>query len=164
MTVDVRRLRSGEEEEARALFALMAEVFQQPGEPLGDDYLQHLLADDRFWALAAFDDGRLAGGLTAHTLRMTRSESSEIFIYDLAVREDVQRRGVGRRLMEELRDQAAAAGVRVLFVPAEDEDEHALRFYRAVGGVPSPVTFFTFGEDDEGSGDDDWPRADGGAA
>ncbi|MBB4634848.1 GNAT family N-acetyltransferase [Longimicrobium terrae] len=162
MEVRVRRLRSGDEEAARALFALMEEVFETPGEPLGDVYLQLLLEDDRFWAMAAFDSGRIVGGMTAHTLRMTRSESSEIFIYDLAVREDVQRRGVGRRLMMELRDQAAAAGIRVLFVPAEDEDEHALHFYRAVGGVPSPVTFFTFGDDDEGFGDDGRPRTDDG--
>jgi aminoglycoside 3-N-acetyltransferase I len=151
----VRRLRSGDLEAARALFALMAEVFEEPGEPLGDIYLQNLLADDRFWAMAAFDKGRIVGGLTAHTLPMTRGESSEILIYDLAVRADVQRRGVGRRLMEEVRDQAAAAGIGVLFVPAEDEDEHALHFYRAVGGEPSPVTFFVFSDDDQPRTDDD---------
>lgn len=149
MDLRVRRLRSGDSREARALFALMEEVFETPGAPLGDRYLQNLLEDDRFWALAAYDGDRVVGGLTAHTLPMTRSESSEIFCYDLAVRGDVQRRGVGRRLMAELRGQAAASGIGVLFVPAENEDEHALHFYRAVGGVPSPVTFFTFGEDAE---------------
>jgi aminoglycoside 3-N-acetyltransferase I len=43
-----------------------------------------------------------------------------------------------------LREEAARAGIETLFVPADDEDEHALDFYRALGGVPAPVTIFTF--------------------
>jgi aminoglycoside 3-N-acetyltransferase I len=46
--------------------------------------------------------------------------------------------------MSELRDGAAARGIRVLFVPAENDDLHALDFYRALGGTPSQVTVFTF--------------------
>jgi aminoglycoside 3-N-acetyltransferase I len=130
---------------ARALFALMAEVFDEECEPLSDGYLDRLLARDGFWALAAFDGEEIIGGLTAHALPMTSAETSELFIYDVAVRRDRQRSGVGRRLIADLRDQAAAAGIEVLFVPADNADTHALDFYRALGGVPSPVTFFTFG-------------------
>ena len=75
---------------------------------------------------------------------MTRTESSEIFIYDLAVHPDHQRTGVGRRLVAELRAQAAALGIGELFVPADNEDVHALDFYRAIGGAAAPVTIFTF--------------------
>ena len=39
---------------------------------------------------------------------------------------------------------AAAEGIGVVFVPADDEDTHALDFYRAMGGEPQPVTIFTF--------------------
>jgi len=55
-----------------------------------------------------------------------------------------QRRGVGRRLVETLCSAAAAAGVSVAFVPADVEDEHAVAFYRALGGEAAPVTIFTF--------------------
>ena len=60
----------------------------------------------------------IIGGLTAHTLPMTRDESAEIFIYDLAVRADRQRRGVGRLLINTLRADATAAGIGVVFVAA----------------------------------------------
>ncbi len=76
---------------------------------------------------------------------MTRSESREIFIYDIAVRVDHRRRGVGRLLMSHLTRIARDAGIHDLFVPADDEDAHALESYRALGGVASAVTFFTFG-------------------
>ena len=52
--------------------------------------------------------------------------------------------GVGRLLVSALREAATAAGIDDVFVPAENEDLHALEFYRALGGAATPVTFFTF--------------------
>ncbi|MFE8601780.1 GNAT family N-acetyltransferase [Archangium violaceum] len=145
----LKRLKVGDRELAKALFALMAEVFEEPGEELGDGYIDRLLGREDFWAIAAFAGEDIVGGLTAHTLPMTRAEYSEIFIYDIAVRSDRQRQGIGRRLMEELRAQAAGMGIRDLFVPADNEDVHALDFYRALGGEAAPVTIFTFADDSE---------------
>jgi aminoglycoside 3-N-acetyltransferase I len=138
------RLKAADRDLARALFSLMAEVFEEDCQPLSDGYLDRLLAREGFWALAALDGEQIIGGLTAHVLPMTSAETSELFIYDVAVRRDRQRSGVGRRLIADLRDQAAGAGIAVLFVPADNDDTHALDFYRALGGVASPVTFFTF--------------------
>jgi aminoglycoside 3-N-acetyltransferase I len=143
----VKRLTLGDRDLARALFTLMADVFEEDGEALSDDYLDRLLGREDFWAIAAFIGDQIIGGVTAHTLPMTRTESSEIFIYDLAVRPDQQRKGVGRRLVAELRAKAAAMGISEVFVPADNDDVHALDFYRAIGGVASPVTIFTFTQD-----------------
>ena len=138
------RLTSDNRELAKGLFIMMAEVFAEGSDHLSDDYLDRLLSREDFWAIAAFVGDEIVGGLTAHTLPMTRSESFEIFIYDLAVREDQQRKGIGRQLMTALREAAAIAGIQHVLVAADNDDVHALDFYRAVGGVPSPVTFFTF--------------------
>jgi aminoglycoside 3-N-acetyltransferase I len=46
-----------------------------------------------------------------------------------------------------LRDAAASEGIGELFVPADNEDTHALDFYRAVAGVAAAVTIFTFSGD-----------------
>jgi aminoglycoside 3-N-acetyltransferase I len=75
---------------------------------------------------------------------MTRAEASELFIYDLAVRPEFQRQGVGRALIAALRVAGAAEGISEAFVPADNEDTHALDFYRAVGGDPAGVTMFSF--------------------
>lgn len=138
------RLRATDLATAKSLFAVMAEVFESACDPLSDAYVTRLLSDERFWAVAAFAGEEIVGGITAHTLPMTKSESSEIFIYDVAVRVDHQRRGIGRGMMSYLRMEAAALGVDELFVPADDEDTHALDFYRALGGAPAAVTIFTF--------------------
>jgi aminoglycoside 3-N-acetyltransferase I len=150
VAVDVRRLTPGDEGVAREMFVTMKAVFgddeddRDEGEELGDEDVAGLLRRGDFWALAATEAGVVVGGLTAHALPMTRSRSTELFLYDLAVRQDRQRRGIGRALVEELLTLAADAGIRTTFVPADDEDTHALDFYRALGGEASPVTFFTF--------------------
>ena len=149
--IETRRLTEGDGVIATRLFALMADVFGEGTRAeLAAAYVDALLRRSDFWAVAAFIDGELAGGLTAHALPMTRSESSEIFIYDLAVRADRQRRGVGRRLVGALRGMAAAQGIQDVFVPADDEDAHALAFYRAIGGDGAPVTIFVFPRDTSG--------------
>jgi aminoglycoside 3-N-acetyltransferase I len=153
--MQVRRLRWEDESIARALFAMMAVVFEADDrhEPLDDDYLRRLLQRSDFFVVAAIDDDAVIGGITGHVLPMTRSPSSELFIYDLAVRADRQRQGVGRALVTALNALAAAEGITTSFVPADNEDTHALAFYQAIGGEASPVTFFTFTATDGSSTD-----------
>lgn len=140
----VKRLTGGDEAVAAVLFAMMAVVFEEDNASLSTEYLRRLLGSESFWAIAALDGAEVVGGLTAHTLPMTRSPSAEVFIYDLAVRQDHQRQGIATQLVFELRQGAARMGIRDVFVPADNEDEGALEFYRAQGADASPVTFFTF--------------------
>jgi len=145
--MQTRRLEPGDENLARATFAMMASVFDEGAADLGAAYAATLLARPEFWAMVALDGEEVVGGLTAHALPMTRSAEAELFIYDLAVRADRQRRGIGRALVLGTLDLAKAKGLRVAFVPAHDEDAHAIAFYRAIGARASPVTFFTFGDE-----------------
>ena len=141
----IRRLVSGDRELARATFAMMADVFEERGRPLPDDYVDGLMDRADFWAFAAIDDDDMPiGGITAHVLPMTRSPSRELFVYDVAVREDRQRRGIGRAMLVALVAEAGTAGMASVFVAVADEDVHAMDFYRAVGGAESPVTLFSF--------------------
>jgi aminoglycoside 3-N-acetyltransferase I len=147
--VDIRRLGPGDEAVALEMFEMMTAVFGEGdderggGEPLREEDVAALLSRKEFWAISATAGSVVVGGLTAHALPMTRSRSTELFIYDLAVSSERQRRGIGRALVAELLSLARSAGTDTVFVPAENEDTHALAFYSAVGGVPSPVTFFT---------------------
>jgi aminoglycoside 3-N-acetyltransferase I len=144
MDITARRLNANDEMVAQHLFSLMTNVFGEQQLLLRDAYLERLLASEQFWVIAAFSGGELLGGLTAHSLAMTRAESAEVFIYDIAVHEKHRRKGVGKMLVATLRKHCREQSVDAVFVPADDEDPHALDFYKAIGGNPSPVTFFTF--------------------
>lgn len=97
MVMQIRRLLSQDVQLARQTFVTMGDVFDEGGwPPLSDGYLTDLLQQASVWAYAALVDGQPIGGLTAHALPMTRAATAELLIYDLAVRADWQRRGVGR--------------------------------------------------------------------
>jgi aminoglycoside 3-N-acetyltransferase I len=144
VAVEARRLLPGDRDAAREVFAVMAEVFDEAAERLTDEQVDGLLRRDSFWVYAAIEDGTVVGGLTAHLLPMTRTPSSEVFVYDLAVHAGSRRRGIAGRLLREVRKAAAATGAGDVFVAADIEDGDALAFYREQGGQESPVAFFTF--------------------
>ncbi len=145
--LEFERLGVGDTRRARGAFEMMHSVFDEEAEALSDDYLSVLLGDESFWAIGAFDAGEAVGCITGHELRMTRHERTELFIYDLAVRVDRQRQGIGRLLVNELVASAADRGIDVVFVPADDDDTHALDFYTSLGGRPAKVTMFDLGNE-----------------
>jgi aminoglycoside 3-N-acetyltransferase I len=147
MTADltVARLTSTSLTTARDTFALLTEVFGEPRTDPGDDWLSGLLGNESFRGYAAMYGGEVVGGLTAYLLPLTRARGTEVFLYDLAVRADFRRQGVARRLVGAVRAEFSGDAVMSVFVLADNADEHALAFYRAVGAEPAPVTMFSFG-------------------
>jgi tRNA (adenine37-N6)-methyltransferase len=145
--VVIGRLGVGDVPQARAAFEMMHSVLGEDPDVLSDGYVTGLLADESFWAIGAFEAGEAIGCITGHELAMTRHERSELFVYDLAVRVDDQRRGIGRQLVDALVSGAADRGIDVVFVPADDDDPHALAFYTSVGGRPAEVTMFDLGRE-----------------
>ncbi len=143
MTISVRRLGALEYELASTVTRVMAEIFDE-GNGSSSDRLSRLLQDERFWLFGAFDGERPVGGLTAHVISLTREEGCELMIYDVAVLPSHQRHGIGARLMSTVLDAAREQGLLNTFVPADNEDQHALDFYHAIGGEPQAVTIFNF--------------------
>jgi aminoglycoside 3-N-acetyltransferase I len=144
LDIRVKRLDRSDWFQAQQLFCLMAAVFEENCEPLSECYLRKLLSNPDFWALAAFVGDEMAGGISAHTLAMTRGEFSEIFVFDIAVRGEYQKQGVGRKLVECLRSLASESDIHEIFVAADNKDEHALDFYNRLGGAPLASTVFSF--------------------
>jgi len=146
--VIVERIGPSQWRRARDTFALLARVFNESQEALDEPYLTQLLSDRRFWALTALADEHVVGGVTAWTLPLTTHQQQELMIYDLAVDPSFQRRGIGSRLIDTLLRQASELGISVAWVPVDDDDAHAIDFYRSIGGKGQPATIFTFGRTD----------------
>ncbi|RDC64002.1 GNAT family N-acetyltransferase [Adhaeribacter pallidiroseus] len=65
-------------------------------------------------------------------------------MYDIAVKPAFQRKGIGRQLLDTLLHYSQQNGFINVFVPANEEDTHALDFYHATGGNPEKVVYFTY--------------------
>lgn len=90
----------------------------------------------------ALQGERVVGGLTAYELPAYSQEGADMYLYDLAVHPDFQRKGVGTALVDGLLEECKRRQVRTCFVQAHLEDAHALHFYRALGGEEEEVAHF----------------------
>jgi aminoglycoside 3-N-acetyltransferase I len=121
----------------KSLLAVFGEAFGEPdtyqGAVPSDAYLTALLKKPHFIALAASRDGEVVGGLAAYELEKFERARSEIYIYDLAVREGERRKGVATGLVRALGLIARERGAYVMFVQADRGDAPAIRLYESLG-------------------------------
>ena len=140
----IKRLTKEHLADFHSLVDLFNMVFEEESKIGSETHLLKLLGNESFIALAALAENEVVGGLTAYELPMYYSDSSEIFLYDLAVKPEYQRMGVGKRLIERLKNYCAEQGIKEFFVMAHAEDEHAIEFYRATGGKSENVVNFLY--------------------
>ena len=81
MDVSVKRLGSADLETMRGLIEMFGEAFGEleiyQANPPSDSYLERVLADPKFVALAAVEDNTVVGGLAAYELVKFEMERSE---------------------------------------------------------------------------------------
>lgn len=102
---------------------------QQPD----DEYLQRLLANPDFIAIAAFSDSEVVGGLAGYVLPKFEQARSEFYIYDLAVAGAHRRKGLATAMIGLLQEEATRRGVYVIFVQADYGDDPAVALYTKLG-------------------------------
>jgi aminoglycoside 3-N-acetyltransferase I len=121
----------------KEMLALFSEVFDDFGsyqsKIASDAYLESRLNDDTFIALAAIVDDHVVGALAAYVLKKFEQERSEIYIYDLGVRESHRRRGIATGLINKVREIAREIGAYVIFVQADTGDDPAIKLYESLG-------------------------------
>ena len=137
MTFTVTQLAQSDVADMRAMIDMFGDVFEDPesyrSKQPNDAYLVELLASPTFIALAARSEEAVVGGLVAYVLPKFEQRRKEIYIYDLAVREDFRRQGVATELIGLLQRIAADIGAYVIFVQADYGDDPAVALYTKLG-------------------------------
>lgn len=109
------------------------------------NYLQTVLDNPSFIVFVAMLDKEVVGGLTAHVLNRYDSEKPSAYIYDIAVLENQQRKGIGKLLIKTLSDYCVANGFSEAYVQAETDDLQAVNFYKSTRFTGEMnVTHFTY--------------------
>ena len=132
--LEVRRLGPADTELIPEINRMYGEAFAEVDEyisdPPGKERRCELLGNDNMVLIAAFDAGEVIGALTAYVLPKIEQNRSELFLYDLAVRDTHRRRGVATRLIEEARAIARERDVWMMFIQADVGDEAPIALYR----------------------------------
>lgn len=142
--IHIKRLTRQDINLARQLILLFDDVFETEHPCPDETYQAKLLEYHDFMVYVAMKKDEVVGGLTAYELPMFSGESTEVFIYDLAVKPEFQRQGVGKRLISAIREYCRQQGIKDIFVVANEEDAHAVNFYRNTGGKMEKVNLFTY--------------------
>jgi aminoglycoside 3-N-acetyltransferase I len=143
--IEFRRLTENDVSILAAQIELYAEVFEMEDFQMpASAYLQTLLEKDYLVFWAAVLDSEIIGGATCYVLPSVYAAASEIYLYDLAVKTEYQRQGIGTQLIAALKNYGVERGHQAVFVQADLEDQHAIDFYRKTGGQSADVVHFSY--------------------
>jgi aminoglycoside 3-N-acetyltransferase I len=94
--------------------------------------------------IVALNNGVVIGGLTAYELDMYKEETTEIFLYEIAVEPLYRRNGVAKELIESLKKVCVSKGIREMYVGTEKDNYPAIKLYKATGGKMEEIAWFVY--------------------
>ena len=93
------------------------------------DHLRSTLSDPSFICIVATEGEEVVGGLTGYRLTQYYSEKPLLYIYDLAVKAELQRCGIGQELIRFTNNYAKQNGFEEVYVQTDRDEPHAVNFY-----------------------------------
>lgn len=126
------------------LVELLNEVFEEYYTVASKERLKKLLSKSEFYAIVIVKNDAIVGGLTAYELQRYYNDKSELYIYDMAVKTELHNQGLGKALINYLKDYGALKGIQTIFVEAHSEDIQAVKFYESTFGKSEKVDHFNF--------------------
>ncbi|MDT0621465.1 GNAT family N-acetyltransferase [Croceitalea vernalis] len=124
------------------LVQLLNEVFEEPNLIASKKQLKKLLMQSDFYAVVAIINDLVVGGLTAYELERYYTDQSELHIYDIAVKTNLHNQGIGKALVNYLKEYASQHEIETIFVQAHSEDKQAVKFYESTIGKGEKVDYF----------------------
>lgn len=145
MNIEIRKLGNHEIDRFVELIRLFEDVFTMENFRMPNEtHLQQLLEKDSFFVFVAMLNDKIVGGLTSYTFMQYYSTLPLVYVFDLAVQTELQRKGIGKMLMSAITTYCKDLGVEEVFVQADEVDDYALDFYRSTGARGEKVVHFYY--------------------
>ena len=149
--IQLRVLSDGEAALLRQMLGMFGSAFEDvatyTARQPDDAYLDRLLSNRDFIAIAASSGPVVVGGLAAYVLPKFEQARSEAYIYDLAVDSAFRRQGIATALIRAVQREAKLRGAHVVFVQADYGDAPAVALYTKLG-VREDVLHFDIKDDE----------------
>ncbi len=117
-------------EEAHVLDRVRPGTFDNPVDP---GWAYGFLATRVNDIVVALDRGEVVGFVSG-TVLMHPDKPTSFFVNEVSVHEDYRRQGIGRRLVERIRDLARDRGCAAIWVATEGDNVEARALYSALRG------------------------------
>jgi ribosomal protein S18 acetylase RimI-like enzyme len=101
--------------------------------PIDDAAMSSFLKSAECFLLLAVEDGCVVGSLNGYSLRQPDRSRPQFLLYELDVRQDYRRRGIGLALVNAFTDEARAAGAFEVWVVSNESTSAAVELYRKCG-------------------------------
>ena len=101
-------------------------------------YLSTFLSRSANVLIVAIDGGAPVGYVVAYLLDRVDRDQPMMFFYEIEVAPSHRRRGIGKRLVSELKSICRAEDVMKMWVPTGRSNVAATRLYASTGAVPVP--------------------------
>jgi ribosomal protein S18 acetylase RimI-like enzyme len=126
--IEVKRLKPGDEEEAGRI---AERWYSGKGEVA--EY-RAFLSEKENYILAAYSEGELAGFLIGYELKRLETSQPMMLLYTIDVLPEYQRKGVGKKLVNDLKRLCTRRGALKMFVITNESNQPAMALYSSTGG------------------------------
>lgn len=145
MDIKIEKLNHNDINKFTELIRLFEDVFEMKNFKMPDEiYLQQLLEKDDFFVFVALLDNKVVGGLTSYIMQQYYSKSPLVYVFDLAVKTELQRQGIGKKLIADNNAYCKSMGIEAVMVQADEVDDYAIKFYHSTGATAAKVIHFEY--------------------
>lgn len=145
MNIELRKLTKQELDKFIELIKVFEDVFEMKNFKMPDRiYLQQLLEKNDFFVFVALMGNEVVGGLTSYIMQQYYSTSPLVYIFDLAVKNEHQRLGIGKTLIAANNSYCTTIGAEAVMVQADEVDDYAIDFYHSTGAIGQKVIHFDY--------------------
>ncbi|MBA3649706.1 MAG: GNAT family N-acetyltransferase [Chitinophagales bacterium] len=145
MDIEIEKLNDNDINKFIELIRIFEDVFKMKNLNLPDEtYLQQLLEKDDFFVFVALLDNKVVGGLTSYIMHQYYSKAPLVYIFDLAVKTEFQRQGIGKMLIKANNHYCKTIGTEAVMVQADEADDYAIKFYHSTGATAEKVIHFEY--------------------
>ncbi len=106
--------------------------------------MNQVLGDKNCYYVLCSDDSRPVGYLSAFRFPSVETADFQVYLYDIAIDEQFRRKGLGSRMIEELKSHCRKDKVNYIWVGTSLENEAAQRTFEKTGARKVSETYVEY--------------------
>lgn len=142
--MEITRLKEGDFTLAEKIIITFPQDLSDNDIPASEKHIENLLVNENCYLLAAVDDQRIAGFALAYTFPSFYTTANTAYLYDIEVLPDYRKRGIGRKLIEQLHTALKKDNVNEIWLGTAIENAPAQKLFSSTGAEKEEEAFYEY--------------------